>query len=303
MNEQTNRTALSDEDLDYLAGIMRNWANGYQSSEEASCVLREVVLAERGSAAPDSDLREFLGKLVRAEWVKWAREQPSPKPSWLQSWDELTEPEREVDRRIGEAIWRFSYVRDAQQPVADSPAPPVRSKNGRVEFAQPGAVVEPPEPVAWGYEARAIDTAWMPALSRNEPAQGPYLRNVVPLYAAPVVPSSLPPEPDQSKQQGIGSERSGSAVQRAADEDRADETWLGFEFEVWQDDMMQASASAENYEEALKEARHYALMYGQDGPVKVCQVVRRWIDLDSPPAASGNVAEARSDSKEQPEGL
>lgn len=57
-------------------------------------------------------LREFLGKLVRAEWMVWAVEQPSPKPSWLTPWDELTEPEREVDRRIGERLWNFSHVRD-----------------------------------------------------------------------------------------------------------------------------------------------------------------------------------------------
>lgn len=54
------------------------------------------------------EVREFLGKLVRFEWVEWAREQPSPKPSWLKPWEELTEPEREVDRRIGERIYRFA---------------------------------------------------------------------------------------------------------------------------------------------------------------------------------------------------
>jgi hypothetical protein len=39
--------------------------------------------------------------MVRDEWIAWAREQPNPKPSWLTPWEELTEPEREVDRRIG----------------------------------------------------------------------------------------------------------------------------------------------------------------------------------------------------------
>lgn len=65
---------------------------------------------------PPDDVREFLGKLVRAEWVKWAREQPNPKPSWLVPWDELGEPDREADRRIGESIWRFSFARDVAQP-------------------------------------------------------------------------------------------------------------------------------------------------------------------------------------------
>lgn len=51
--------------------------------------------------------RELLGMVVRDEWVRWAREQPDPKPSWLKPWSELTEPEREVDRRIGERLFRF----------------------------------------------------------------------------------------------------------------------------------------------------------------------------------------------------
>lgn len=51
--------------------------------------------------------REFLGRIVRMEWVAWAKEQPSPKSSWLLPWEELTESEREVDRRIGERLWRM----------------------------------------------------------------------------------------------------------------------------------------------------------------------------------------------------
>jgi len=50
--------------------------------------------------------REQLGRLVREIWVAWAREQPNPKPSWLKPWEELSEPDREVDRRIGEGIAR-----------------------------------------------------------------------------------------------------------------------------------------------------------------------------------------------------
>lgn len=48
--------------------------------------------------------REALGKIVRATWIEWAKEQPNPKPSWLVEWDGLGEPDKEVDRRIGEAI-------------------------------------------------------------------------------------------------------------------------------------------------------------------------------------------------------
>jgi hypothetical protein len=49
--------------------------------------------------------RDALGRLVRKTWVLWAYEQLDPKPSWLMPYDALTEPEKEVDRRIGEAIW------------------------------------------------------------------------------------------------------------------------------------------------------------------------------------------------------
>lgn len=51
--------------------------------------------------------RELLGRLVRREWVKWAKEQPNAKSSWLLSWTELSESEREVDRRIGYACKIF----------------------------------------------------------------------------------------------------------------------------------------------------------------------------------------------------
>lgn len=48
--------------------------------------------------------RENLGRLVRDEWMDWALEQDNPKPSWLTPWSLLSEPDREVDRRIGERI-------------------------------------------------------------------------------------------------------------------------------------------------------------------------------------------------------
>jgi hypothetical protein len=48
--------------------------------------------------------REDLGRLVRHVWVEWAREQDNPKPSWLLSWEDLDDGQREVDMRIGEAL-------------------------------------------------------------------------------------------------------------------------------------------------------------------------------------------------------
>lgn len=48
--------------------------------------------------------REDLGRIVRETWVKWASEQPDPKPSWLTEWEDLDDGQREVDMRIGEAV-------------------------------------------------------------------------------------------------------------------------------------------------------------------------------------------------------
>ncbi len=53
-----------------------------------------------------AELREMLGKAVRDEWVIWAQEQTNPKPSHLVPWSELDEANKEVDRRIGEAVAR-----------------------------------------------------------------------------------------------------------------------------------------------------------------------------------------------------
>lgn len=49
----------------------------------------------------------------------------------------------------------------------------------------------------------------------------------------------------------------------------------GFDFRVMQDGMEVASAYAASRADALKEARHYALVYGQDGPVEVQEKVFR----------------------------
>ena len=60
--------------------------------------------AERAAGDGRRADRESLGRMVRAEWIAWAREQPTPKASWLVPWEQLSEPDREVDRRIGERL-------------------------------------------------------------------------------------------------------------------------------------------------------------------------------------------------------
>ncbi len=48
--------------------------------------------------------REDGGRLVRLAWIDWAKRQPDPKPSWLVSWEELSEPDKEADRCIWDNI-------------------------------------------------------------------------------------------------------------------------------------------------------------------------------------------------------
>lgn len=51
--------------------------------------------------------REALGRVVREEWIAWAKEQAqirNVKSTWLTPWEELSEPDKEVDRRIGERL-------------------------------------------------------------------------------------------------------------------------------------------------------------------------------------------------------
>jgi hypothetical protein len=53
--------------------------------------------------------RELVGRMVRQIWVRWAREQDDPKPSWLLPWAELDDGQREVDMRIGEALFMAGH--------------------------------------------------------------------------------------------------------------------------------------------------------------------------------------------------
>ena len=47
------------------------------------------------------------------------------------------------------------------------------------------------------------------------------------------------------------------------------------EFELWQDEMVVASVVSEDRASARREIEHYAMMYGQDGPVEIREIVRK----------------------------
>jgi DNA-binding XRE family transcriptional regulator len=54
--------------------------------------------------------RDELGKLVREAWVRWAKSQDNPKPSWLVPYDGLSEEDKEADRQIGETIAKWTMI-------------------------------------------------------------------------------------------------------------------------------------------------------------------------------------------------
>jgi hypothetical protein len=67
--------------------------------------------------------REALGRLVRRVWVKWAREQAEPTPSWLVPWERLDPGQREVDMRIGEAVYAAALLAASIDETVSSECP------------------------------------------------------------------------------------------------------------------------------------------------------------------------------------
>ncbi|MGV2135195.1 hypothetical protein GOZ83_19520 [Agrobacterium vitis] len=57
--------------------------------------------------------RDTLGRFVREAWVRWAKSQTNPKPSWLVPYDDLSEADKEADRQIGEAVARWTMIGNA----------------------------------------------------------------------------------------------------------------------------------------------------------------------------------------------
>jgi hypothetical protein len=110
------------------------------------CIMEkddEIARIRAGVTSSPRTNRELLGRAVREEWVAWAKEQPDPKPSWLVPWEELDEPNKEVDRRIGERIAR----------LVES-----RSEGGEIKCGRCYDVGSLPGP-AWGISREAAGAA------------------------------------------------------------------------------------------------------------------------------------------------
>lgn len=64
----------------------------------------------RVASGPMPFTPEVLGEMVRNVWIRWAKLQPNPKESWLVTYHELPEPDKQVDRWIGEEICRATML-------------------------------------------------------------------------------------------------------------------------------------------------------------------------------------------------
>ncbi len=71
-------------------------------------------MSDKNAAPAGGEIdRDTLGRMVREAWVRWAQTQPNPKASWLVPYDELSEPDKEADRQIGEAVARWTLIHEA----------------------------------------------------------------------------------------------------------------------------------------------------------------------------------------------
>jgi len=107
-NDGEKEPTCSDADLaraiEYASRIIASGAIDDGTLMSRALLVTVARYDALQAPAPTCD-RETGGRLVRKVWVTWAKEQPNPKPSWLVPWEELSEPDREVDRRIFEACF------------------------------------------------------------------------------------------------------------------------------------------------------------------------------------------------------
>jgi chromosome segregation ATPase len=92
-------------------------------AREALDALRERQKLFEDGSRPVAYHRDTLGRYVREAWIRWARIQPNPKPSWLVEYDDLPEPDKEADRQIGECIARWTLIGDAARAALQQTAP------------------------------------------------------------------------------------------------------------------------------------------------------------------------------------
>lgn len=84
---------------------------GYALATSDESVLRlRLQLVDRMVLPLPAATREALGRRVWGVWVRWAREQPDPEPSWVAEWEDLDAAYREVAMRIGEDLFQVGQI-------------------------------------------------------------------------------------------------------------------------------------------------------------------------------------------------
>ena len=128
----------------------RDHTNADEDAEYAMRAALEAFVARRPpapTAAPVALDREALGRRVRTLWVDFARQQPNPKPHHVAPWEDLDEPNREVDRIIGETLtreaveWAFAAVMAV--PYANAVGPATCIAEARKALRVPVSTTEP----------------------------------------------------------------------------------------------------------------------------------------------------------------
>lgn len=120
-NTRRERDALHEEAIALRHDCQRLRQDLRYASNEIESLKRQIASTKaRGETAADAEerahaadaavwTREMLGRRVREVWIEWAREQADPQPGWLIPWTDLPEHYREVDRRIGERMYRDGW--------------------------------------------------------------------------------------------------------------------------------------------------------------------------------------------------
>lgn len=112
-DEVTRRLLKGLEREKRISGLAATYSDSVAASiKRAHAAEAKAERLLNGSRPLPAD-RDTLGRLVREAWVRWAQAQPAPKPSWLVPYNELSEPDKEADRQIGEAIARWTLIHDS----------------------------------------------------------------------------------------------------------------------------------------------------------------------------------------------
>jgi len=101
-----------------------NDGRDYRPDPRAGDLLAAADILDR-LAAPEVPMeRDTLGRMVREAWVRWAKTQPNPKPTWLAPYDDLSEADKEADRQIGEAIAKWTMIGVSARANSPALSPP-----------------------------------------------------------------------------------------------------------------------------------------------------------------------------------